>query len=192
MPAERAYHHGNLPTELVRIARELVRESGPEGCSIREISRRAGVSQAAHYRHFADKVALLDAVGAGAYAELEQRYHDALGKNDAPADEARAVALSYLRFALDEPQLFRLIFSSPRLHKTPEALRSYAVFERAIARSQRAGALPAGPSEPLAHLIWSAVHGVADLVLSGSFGRRQGKALANRMLDALLQGLRAD
>jgi len=192
MPHDHAYHHGDLPAELVRIARELVRESGPSGCSMREVSRRAGVSQAARFRHFEDKTALLDAVGAGAYAELEQRYHEAIGKHDDPAGEARAVAHAYLRFAIDEPQLFRLIFSSPRLHKTREAVQSYQTFEGAIARSQQAGMLPAGPTAPLAHMLWSAMHGVADLVLSGSLGRRQGKALAERMLDALLRGLRAD
>lgn len=190
MSEERSYHHGDLRAELVRIARELVRESGPAGCSMREASRRAGVSQAARFRHFPDKTALLDAVGAEAYAELEQRYREARGKNAEPADEARAVARAYLRFALDEPQLFRLIFSSPRLHKTPEAIHSYQVFEQAIERTQQHGGLPAGSSTELAHVIWSAIHGVADLVLSGSFGRRHGKEIAERMLEALLRGLR--
>jgi AcrR family transcriptional regulator len=190
MPEERSYHHGDLRAELVRIARELVRESGPAGCSMREASRRAGVSQAARYRHFADKTALLDAVGAEAYAELEQRYRNALTKNADPGDEARAVARAYLRFALDEPQLFRLIFSSPRLHKTKEAVSSYQVFEQAIESTQREGGLPAGSRTPLAHVFWSAVHGIADLVLSGSFGRRHGKEIAERMLEALLRGLR--
>jgi AcrR family transcriptional regulator len=190
MPEERSYHHGDLRAELVRIARELVRESGPAGCSMREVSRRVGVSQAARYRHFADKTALLDAVGAEAYAELEQRYRDVLAKNADPAEAARAVARAYLRFALDEPQLFRLIFSSPRLHKTKEAVSSYQVFEKAIERTQRHGGLPADSPTRLAHVLWSAVHGVADLVLSGSFGRRHGKEIAERMLEALLRGLR--
>jgi AcrR family transcriptional regulator len=190
MPEDRAYHHGDLRAELVRIARELVRESGPEGCSMREASRRAGVSQAARFRHFADKTALLDAVGAEAYSELEQRYRDAIRKDAGASDQARVVARAYLRFALDEPKLFRLIFSSSRLHKTPEAVRSYGVFERAIEHAQQRGALPPGSTAELSHVLWSAVHGVADLVLSGNFGRRHGQAIAERMLDALLRGLR--
>jgi hypothetical protein len=43
----------------------------------------------------------------------------------------------------------------------------------------------------LAHVLWSAVHGVADLVLSGSFGRKHGNEVAERMLEALSLGLRA-
>jgi AcrR family transcriptional regulator len=189
---DRGYHHGDLRAALVGIASELVRESGAEGWSMREASRRAGVSQAAPYRHFVDRAALLDAVGEEAYGELERRYRDALSAGATPAGEVRAVARAYLRFAFDEPRLFRLIFSSPRLHATPRAKSSYLVFERAIDNAQRCGTLPAGSTTTLAHVIWSAVHGVADLVLSGSFGRRHGKEVAESMLDALLRGLRPD
>lgn len=191
MAEERAYHHGDLRAALVSIAREFVRESGPEGWSMREASRMAGVSQAAPYRHFVDKAALLDAVGAEVYVELARRYQDAIRANGNPADEALVVARAYLRFAFDEPKLFRLIFSNARLHDTPEAKRSYQVFERAIRNAQDHQALPAGSTTILAHVLWSAVHGVADLVLSGSFGRRHGEQVAERMLAALLQGLHA-
>jgi AcrR family transcriptional regulator len=189
MTEDRAYHHGDLRAALVSIAREFVRESGPEGWSMREASRRAGVSQAAPYRHFVDKAALLDALGAEVYGELGQRYREAISANVNPAQEALVVARAYLRFAFDEPRLFRLIFSSSRLHDTPEAKRSYQVFERSVRNTQDHEALPAGSTTMLAHVLWSAVHGVADLVLSGSFSRRHGKEVAERMLDALLRGL---
>jgi AcrR family transcriptional regulator len=192
MPENRGYHHGDLRAVLVSIARGLVRESGPEGWSMREASRRAGVSQAAPYRHFADKAALLDAVGAEAYGELERRYLDAIRRDPSSHDEALVVARAYLRFALEEPRLFRLIFSSSRLHGTPEAKSSYQLFERAVHNSQDKKALPAGSATMLAHVLWSGVHGVADLVLSGSFGRRHGKEVAEKMLEALLRGLRPD
>jgi AcrR family transcriptional regulator len=187
-PRQRAYHHGHLRPELLRLAREAVREAGPEHCSMREVSRRAGVSQAAPYRHFEDKEALLDAVGANAYGELEQHYHRALGAISEPADAARAVAGAYLDFALQEQHLFRLIFSSARLHATPEAKRSYNVFEQAIVQSQDCGVLPAGPPRDLAHVLWAVVHGVADLVHSGSFSDRHGRRVAERALDTLMQG----
>lgn len=186
---ERAYHHGDLRAALVSIARELVRASGTEGWSMREAARRAGVSQAAPYRHFVDKQALLDAVGAAAYVELERRYRDALGANADPDDEVLVVARAYLRFAFEEPRLFRLIFSSPRLHGSPEAKSSYLVFERTVRSAQERTVLPAGSTAVLAHVVWSAVHGVADLVLSGSFGRRHGRDVAERTLEALLRGL---
>ncbi len=192
MDEDRRYHHGDLRAALVQIAREFVREAGAEEWSMREAARRAGVSQAAPYRHFADKAALLDAVGAEAYGELERRYRRAVESHPDPGDHALAVAKAYLRFSFEEPKLFRLIFSSPRLHGTPEARRSYGAFEDAIRSSQAHGSLPEGSTKALAHIVWSAAHGVADLVLSGSFGRRHGTEIAERMLDALFRGLRAE
>jgi AcrR family transcriptional regulator len=188
--AERQYHHGNLRAELVEIARDFVRSSGAEGWSMREASRKAGVSQAAPYRHFPDKVALLDAVGAETYRELERRYRAAVGACKRPADHAIVAARAYLRFAFEEPALFRLVFSSPRLHGTPEARSSYEAFESAVRTSQSHGALPAGSATDLAHVLWGGVHGVADLVLCGSFSRRRGQRVADRLLEALLRGLR--
>jgi AcrR family transcriptional regulator len=187
---ERPYHHGDLRAELVRIAREFVRQSGAEGWSMREAARKAGVSQAAPYRHFAAKAELLDAVSAEAYAELELRYQEAVRANADHAQHATAVAQAYLRFAFDEPQLFRLIFASARLHGTKEAKSSYREFERAVKNTQLAGGLPAGSTTMLAHALWCSVHGVADLVLSGSFGRRHGQDVARVLLNAIFQGLR--
>ncbi len=189
MTEERAYHHGDLRAALVSIAREFVREAGPDGWSMREASRRAGVSQAAPYRHFVDKAALLDALGAEVYGELGRRYREAISANVNPAEEALVATRAYLRFAFDEPRLFRLIFSSSRLHDTPEAKGSYQVFERAVRNTQDHRGLPPGSTTMLAHVLWSAVHGIADLVLSGSFSRRHGREVAERMLDALMRGL---
>lgn len=189
MKLERPYHHGDLRAELVRIAREIVRETGVEGWSMREASRRAGVSQAAPYRHFDDKAALLDAVSAETYAELEARYRSAIRATSNPAEHATAAANAYLRFAFEEPRLFRLIFSSARLHGTKEARASYQAFEQAVKNSQQAGSLPVGSTTMLAHSLWSSVHGVADLVLSGSFGQRHGQDVARVMLNAMFRGL---
>lgn len=189
MKLERSYHHGDLRAELVRIARELVRESGVEGWSMREASRRAGVSQAAPYRHFEDKAALLDAVSAEAYAELERRYESAICAASNPSEHATAAANAYLRFAFEEPRLFRLIFSSSRLHGTKEARSSYQAFEQAVKNTQQAGGLPMGSTTMLAHALWSSVHGVADLVLSGSFGKRHGQDVARVMLNSIFRGL---
>ncbi|HJG44106.1 TetR/AcrR family transcriptional regulator [Corynebacterium phoceense] len=48
------YHHGNLKGELLRVAEEIGREEGPESISIRQVTRRVGVSLTAAYRHYTD------------------------------------------------------------------------------------------------------------------------------------------
>ena len=56
------YHHGDLRAALVRAAMELLEEGGEADLSLRAVARRAGVSAAAPYRHYADREALVSAV----------------------------------------------------------------------------------------------------------------------------------
>ena len=60
--AQTAYHHGDLRAALIDAGLQLTRSGGPEALTIREATRRAGVSANAAYRHFADREALLTAV----------------------------------------------------------------------------------------------------------------------------------
>src|ERR1700752_2402345 len=112
MPPETTYHHGNLRPALVRAAMELLDEGGETALSLRAVARRAGVSAAAPYRHYADREALVSAVAAVGYGELAQRLAAA---HPAPAtpEQLASVAVAYVQFALDNPALFRIMFSEP-------------------------------------------------------------------------------
>ena len=67
-----AYHHGDLKRALTQAALGLVQEKGPKGFTLREVARRAGVSAAAPYRHFADKAQLLAAVATQGFVQLHE------------------------------------------------------------------------------------------------------------------------
>src|SRR6185369_3293046 len=73
---EGAYHHGDLRNALLAAGRALLAEGGTPALSLREAARRAGVSHAAPYRHFASREALLAAIAEGGFvalaAELER------------------------------------------------------------------------------------------------------------------------
>ena len=58
-PRPVGHHHGDLRNALLRATLELVGERGPHGFTLAETSRRAGVSVAAPYKHFADRESLL-------------------------------------------------------------------------------------------------------------------------------------
>ena len=77
-PARAPYHHGDLRRALLEAAREVLREQGPEGCSLREVARRAGVTHAAPYHHFPSREALLGALANEAYAELDRAMAEAM------------------------------------------------------------------------------------------------------------------
>ncbi len=112
MPKTGAYHHGNLRVTLMALARATLEQDGPEAIALRELAERAGVSNMAPYRHFADKAALLEAVAAQGFAELR---HELLGV-DNPRDPTKALVafgVAYVRFATARPGLFRLMYGGP-------------------------------------------------------------------------------
>ena len=106
-------HHGDLRNALLSAALELVAERGPRGFSVAEAARRAGVSSAAPYKHFADRDALLAALAVRGYAEQERRFSTALASNTgAPTDRLAAIARAYVSFAAEERPLFDVVFGA--------------------------------------------------------------------------------
>src|SRR5260221_14141825 len=94
-----SYHHGDLPAALLRAAIELLEESGETELSLRAVARRAGVSPAAPYRHYADREALISAVAAVGYRELAERLAAAHPAPPTP-EPPPTVAIAYVQFAL--------------------------------------------------------------------------------------------
>src|ERR1700728_5351323 len=80
-----SYHHGDLKRALTRAALSLVAEKGPKGFTLTEAARRAGVSAAAPYRHFADKAHLLATVAEQGFVDL----HSALTAGGDAASEPK-------------------------------------------------------------------------------------------------------
>src|SRR5262245_43316335 len=66
----RAAGAGTLSDQLLTAATALITERGPQGFSLREVARRARVSEAAPYWHFASKEALLAAVAEQGFVGL--------------------------------------------------------------------------------------------------------------------------
>lgn len=107
------YHHGNLRAALVQTALELLERKGPEALTLRELAVAAGVSNAAPYRHFPDRAALLNAVAAEGYQDLRQRHADALAEGGPPKARLRRAMHAFLAFARERPGLFLLMYSPP-------------------------------------------------------------------------------
>jgi AcrR family transcriptional regulator len=144
---EGPYHHGNLREALIGAALELLAERGKKALSLREVARRAGVSHAAPYRHFADRAELLSAIAEHGFAELERELSLA-------GSSLAAVASAYVGFALAQPARFRLMFE-------PEQAGSVAS-RSALAPLRRAlGCHP--PSRSAELVAWATMHGIAVL-----------------------------
>jgi AcrR family transcriptional regulator len=169
------YHHGDLRRALVDAAQRLVTRSGAPQVSIRAIAKEAGVSPAAPYHHFADREALLAEVGALGFASLAsamERAAAAAGE-ERPLQRLQAAGVAYVRFAVENPEIFRLMFSAtlanrsrfPRLQTA--AQESFDVLQGMLMRFPSDPEEGAGALRPVPLTAWSAVHGLAFLFLEG-------------------------
>lgn len=195
------YHHGDLRRALLDAARELVAERGVEGLTLRATARRAGVSHAAPYHHFADLHDLVAALAVEGLTRLRDEQREVAARPGTAVERIRALGVAYVRFALDDPFLFRLMWR-PELRGDagPTAVdeagaESYAPLVTAIADGQTSGELVDGDAAGLALGAWSAVHGLAVLLVDGPL-RRQVDAwddaapLVDAVIRVVLEGLR--
>jgi AcrR family transcriptional regulator len=184
MPQSKApYHHGNLRPALVRAAMELLEESGETALSLRAVARRAGVSPAAPYRHYADREALVSAVAAVGYRELAERLSAAHPSPSTP-EQLAAVAIAYVQFALERPALFRIMFGEPCDRDNDErvaATAAVSLYVRAIVER----AFPQADAEALATAVWALVHGLAFLHLDGKLDAASPSVVADRVTAAI-------
>jgi AcrR family transcriptional regulator len=206
-PTKRAYHHGDLRRDLLDQALALVEEKGPAALTLREAARRAGVTEAAPYRHFRSKDALVAALAAEGFQALFERTERALARAG-PSPRARLGALgaAYVRLARDRPAHFHVMFGreiagSHGFREVRESAQAcFAALLREVTAAQRAGVLRGRDPRPPALALWSALHGLASLLVDGLLARqglaapgpRGADALARGVVESLLAGLGTD
>lgn len=163
------YHHGDLRQQLIAATRALVEAKGRDGFSVSEACRAAGVSTAAPYKHFEDRIAMLRAVTLEGFAELAARFEAAV-ENKHPGSVAAIAALGteYVRFAEENPGIFRMMFAAQDGTAETEAagLACYGCLLRQIAAR-----LSCDVETPevltAAFPLWSFVHGLSFLRVDG-------------------------
>ena len=205
----RRYHHGDLANALTAAATELAREGGPEAVVLREAARKVGVSATAAYRHFAGHGDLIHAVKELAQDRLAESMRAELAASEPltnESDEAlrrvRALGLGYLRFAIAEPGLFRTAFCradkdyldrGTEQHMTGIATSpAFQMLGETLDALVTAGLLPP-ERRPFADMhAWSAVHGLAMLLLDGPLNQLPDddrEQVIARVLDGVIYGL---
>ncbi|HZS38436.1 MAG TPA: TetR/AcrR family transcriptional regulator [Polyangia bacterium] len=166
----------NTRARLIAESRDLYLEQGFARFSLREVARRAGVSAGAVYNHYDGKEALLREVCGEGFRIFSSYLLRAL---DAPGARERmaASAEQYLRFGLEHPRDYRFIFMgaaedaerlAPPAHQ-PEPTFQFLVDR--VRECMQARVLAKGKPDEVAALIWSHVHGLVSLRLSGHLSR---------------------
>ncbi|MFN2538488.1 MAG: TetR/AcrR family transcriptional regulator, partial [Mycobacteriales bacterium] len=158
-----------LRGEVLAAAMDILRETGSEeAMSLRAVAERVGVSVPSIYLHFADKQALLEAV----CEEVFEQLHVALKEADAdavnPWEALRAQGIAYVRFAVANPEHYRIVMmAGPSEHDPKDEIASGAFGHLldSVVGSIALGVLEGDPIE-LSLKLWAAAHGLASLLIT--------------------------
>ena len=173
------YHHGDLANALLQSARAVLNEKGIHGLSLRACAAHAGVSHAAPTHHFKSLRGLLTELAVIAYDEFTLALHTSFQQvaDQKPQVRLQEVCQAYIDFAIKEPQLFELMFSStpldfenPRLKES--SAKAYAQLTGIVHPVFDAKGLSEDKREQADALVWSIVHGYANLLIKeqGRYG----------------------
>jgi AcrR family transcriptional regulator len=171
---------------------------GVEGLSLREVSRRAGVSHAAAYNHFRDKGTLMQALVDEAFDRLAADMRRTQAHASDSFDALRRLGVAYVRFAYKNPAEFKVMFR-PELRDAgasgqPPSGAAYQLLVDAVLACQRNGTIAPGPPEPIIATCWSLVHGLSSLLVDGpdtglATSLSAAESLARSCIDVLGRGL---
>lgn len=166
--ARGGYHHGDLRAALIAEGLRLLESGTADTLSLREVARNVGVSAPAVYRHFPDKAAFLKALAKEGLEQLAAA--QAAASRDRGSAGFAASGQAYVRFALANPGLFRLVFTTnsgtpPDLAHDPEGSAGWLLHRHVQgALGSRAGEAAVSV---VAYRAWALVHGLAMLMLDG-------------------------
>lgn len=183
-----------LRDEILDAATELLLATGQaREVSIRAVAMRVGVTPPSIYLHFSDKDALLDAVCARYFEQLDQQMQQAARDQPTTLDALRAQGLAYVRFAAQTPELYRIATMSPGppANDVDAALTTAAFVHMrdSVVKLMGEGIYPPGDPTAVALELWSVTHGVAALLIAKPhlpFG--DPEAFADRILKAVSVG----
>lgn len=155
----------------------LVESEGVGGLSMREVTRRAGVTHGAPYHHFVDRAAILAAIADEGFALLTARMSAARARARTPRARFEACGSAYVTFAMENTAHFRVMYrpelasarEQPRLDHA--ASKGFELLVQCVKECQDAGVAPKGDPLPLVITSWSTAHGLAALWVDGPMSR---------------------
>jgi AcrR family transcriptional regulator len=164
------YHHGHLREALINEACNQIEREGAIALNLSKLAQKIGVSQPAVYRHFPNKQALAISVAQQGFEQLTEDLEQAIQPVQGDSLESlRAIATAYITFALNHPELARLMFSmkervtDPNLHRISKAA-AVSLFS-IVAAAKHEDRLLNQDAETTVRIIWATIHGLAMLLM---------------------------
>ena len=185
-----------LRDEILRATEQLLIRTGDQNAvSVRAIAEAVGVTPPSIYLHFADKNELIFAVSTEHFLALDAAIESAALTATDPMDELRVRGLAYVRFGIEHPEQYRILFMSrPSAVPegwTPDTMLDNAAFSHHLEAVQRAFPSVADPYL-VAIGFWASVHGVVSLRISQpDFPWPEVETLVDHMLATQARGIAA-
>ncbi|HEY2662556.1 MAG TPA: TetR/AcrR family transcriptional regulator [Caulobacteraceae bacterium] len=199
--ARKAKGDGHLRrAEILRAAEAIFVRDGYQGATIRKIADEVGVSSTALYMHFRDKDEILLEIAENAVGVLLASNTEIAGRPLDAVTRVRLMLVAYMRFGLDNPNAYRLVYLSgpdePLSAKHEQlaeiSARCYECFHTTVGEIEADGRLPVGKSDLAAHILWSACHGLVALrICRTQMAWEDNEVLMSSMLDSVFDGLLA-
>jgi AcrR family transcriptional regulator len=187
--------------EILAAAEKIFIAEGYAGATIRKIADAVGVSSTALYMHFRDKDQILLEISDGAIERLLNLNTDIGGRPIDPVSRVRLMLEAYMRFALENPNTYELVFcgsgASISVEKQAGTLelgdRCFEKFSEPFREIAAAGRLRSGTAQSAAEVLWAGCHGLVSLLITKPNRTwSSSEHLMGVMLDGLLNGLVTD
>ena len=187
-----------LKAEILAAAEKLLIQTGDEeAVSIRAIADAAGVTPPSIYLHFTDKTELLAAVCEARFQDFDRYLEEASAGIDDPLEALRARGRAYVRFGLENPEHYRILFMTRPAAERPQrevgdlpGMTAFSHLVEDVARGMDAGLLTAGDPFLVATGLWSNVHGITSLLIARpDFPWPDLDRLLDHVLGAAIRGL---
>jgi AcrR family transcriptional regulator len=170
---------------ILRAALSLLEKGGVEAVTTRAVCQAAKVTAPTLYHHFGDKDGLLGAIVAQGVEMFMAQKRANRSTADATADLRRSWD-NWIAFALERPQLFRLMIENTRANPAVSQ-EAYTIMRAILERLARAGRLTTGV-DAAAQTIWAGSSGILTLFARGT-PPAEIRATSELLFDALVAKL---
>jgi AcrR family transcriptional regulator len=173
----KAKHKEDLKKDILSAAQYLFTEKGYEATSIRAIAERIEYSPATIYLYYKDKNEIVHALHQEGFKLLVSHFQ-VLANVSQPFERLKAMGRAYIQFALQNPDIYKLIFIMPEplahvancFEEWSEGDRAFDILLKTVEECQQDGYFKDLNKEMLAFTIWSTMHGLCSLRTSGHLG----------------------
>ncbi|WIY25545.1 TetR/AcrR family transcriptional regulator [Parasedimentitalea psychrophila] len=188
IPNQKPHHHGDLRSALIQAGIALLSEGGKDALTLRKCAARAGVSHAAPAHHFDGLDGLRGAIAQEGFRLFRLSMLAACDDNSPSGlDHLKGICSGYLNFAIKNPALFELIFSSAPMAGLDRDLKQGTAFAYEVLRDACAPfVLPGQDPQVVETQVWSLIHGYTHLYMASRFGPVDPLQQARGPFDAVM------